>query len=124
MVKLKSPEQLKKEFEERKKAHQLKKQKEKERYEKARRAVKKALADKLSTANEKCAQKPSITPQIETYSINIYGNNYIERESAEEDLYTKEELMNIEELYPDEVGKINWDVFDMLVKKVRQSFHN
>lgn len=120
MVKLKSPEQLKKEFEERKKAHQLKKQKEKERYEKARRAVKKALADKLSTANEKCAQKPSIAPQIETYSINIYGNNYIERESAEEDLYC-----SIEELKEAErrgEGEINWDVWHKLVKKIQNCF--
>lgn len=46
----------------------------------------------------------------------VYRTNTMERESREEDLYTKEELMNPPE---EESGRINIDVWNRLVKECR-----
>lgn len=119
MVKLKSPEQLRLQFEERKKAHQLKKQKEKERYRKASESIKKAIADKLST-KAKQMQPEAKEVAKKAIDISIYNSNLIERESAEEDLYS-----SIEELKEAErrgEGEINWDVWHKLVKRIQNCF--
>lgn len=38
----------------------------------------------------------------------------------EDNLYTFEELMNIEQLYPNETGRINWNFYNYLVNKTKQ----
>lgn len=48
--------------------------------------------------------------------IPIYRQKYMERQTSDDDLYTKEELMNPPE---GEYGKINWTVWDRLVEKVK-----
>ena len=39
----------------------------------------------------------------------------------EGDLYTKEELENIETMHPEERGRINWSTWNKLVDKVRKT---
>lgn len=42
----------------------------------------------------------------------------------EDNLYTFDELMNIELLYPNETGRINWLKFNEIVERVRNEIHN
>lgn len=42
----------------------------------------------------------------------------------EDNLYTFDELMNIEQLYPNETGRINWLKFNEIVERVRNEIHN
>lgn len=55
-----------------------------------------------------------------TTEFTIYKNNSVERYTAEEDLYTLYELQHIEELYPEEQGRINWDVWNKLIEESRK----
>lgn len=53
----------------------------------------------------------------------IYGNDSrFEREPREEDMYTKYELEHIEELYPEENGRINWLKWNEVVEECRRMF--
>ena len=53
--------------------------------------------------------------------VPIYRTNDMQRESREEDLYTKEELMNPPE---EETGVIRWDVWERLVNEYRSKLQN
>lgn len=53
----------------------------------------------------------------------IYGSDSrFEREPREEDMYTKYELEHIEELYPEEKGRINWLKWNEVVEECRRMF--
>lgn len=56
--------------------------------------------------------------------VPIYHTNDMERESREEDLYTEYELRHIEELYPEESGRINWSSWFRLVNEYRSKLEN
>ena len=56
-------------------------------------------------------------------TVSVYNEKYTEREPREEDLYTKEELMNIE-LFPEETGRINWEYWNKLVSEVKKILQN
>ena len=56
--------------------------------------------------------------------VPIYHTNDMERESREEDLYTEYELHHIEELYPEETGRINWSSWERLVNEYRSKLEN
>jgi len=54
-------------------------------------------------------------------TVSVYNEKWIEREPREEDLYTKEELMNPPE---GEDGRINWDFYQKLVAEVKKILQN
>ena len=56
--------------------------------------------------------------------VPIYHTNDMEREMREEDLYTEYELHHIEELYPEESGRIDWSSWFRLVNEYRSKFEN
>ena len=92
-----------------------KKRLQEQKYKNAQESTKKALADKLSTKDEKTSQNDCKQPQIElSRTIRIYNVKYIERFADDEDLYqTREEL---EEAMP---NNINWTLWDSLVNKTK-----
>lgn len=119
MGKLRTPEQLQLFFNKQKelnlKKRERQKQKQKKAYKKASEEVKKTLADKTVHNNKITAHKQKEgTKRLQC--ITIYHSNLIERETAYTDLYSKEELINIETLFPGEMGRINWDKFYELVE--------
>ena len=101
---------------------QRKKLKQKQHYKKASEKVQQQLKKKHAK-EEKQKQPKQKEVHIIHYAVSIYNSNLIERETAEEDLYTKNELQNIEILYPEETGRINWNNFNKLVDKVRKTFY-
>ena len=113
---IRTQESLQKLFEASRLSSLKRKQKEQLKYKKAQEAVKKALADKLSTKDKKLAQKAQEQPQIEfSRTITIYNTRYVERFIGEDDLYmTREQL---EEAMP---HNINWTLWDKLVNKTRK----
>ena len=112
---LRTDEQLKQLFDKIKLSQQRKKEREKQHYKKASQKVKKEL-DRKHIKEQKQSQPEPLKQVKMAFSLSIYNSSLIERESAEEDLYqTREELMN------DTTGKINWDVWDRLVKRLRNT---
>ena len=113
---IRTQESLEKLFEASRLSSLKRKQKEQLKYKKAQEAVKKALADKLSTKDKKLAQNGWKQPQIEfSRTITIYNTRYVERFVGDDDLYkTREEL---EEAMP---HNINWTLWDELVNKTRK----
>ena len=113
---IRTQESLEKLFEASRLSSLKRKQKEQLKYKKAQEAVKKALADKLSTKDKKLAQNGWKQPQIEfARTITVYNTRYVERFVGEDDLYkTREEL---EEAMP---HNINWTLWDELVNKTRK----
>lgn len=113
---LNTQEKLQKLFEASRARQAKKKLLQQQRYKKAQQAVKKALADKLSKQQEKCAQRQNASAQIETRApLNIYRTRYIERFVDDYDLYlTREEL---EEAMP---NNINWKLWNELVEQTRK----
>lgn len=60
--------------------------------------------------------------QRENRTIPIYHRKWMVRERYDEELYTKYELEHIEELYPEEQGRINFDVFWRLVNEFKEKY--
>ena len=113
---IRTKEQLKQLFQERKEIKQRQLQREKEKYKKASQQVKQLLMKKYKAKVEK-PQPEQNKPSNFNFSISIYKSSTIERVSADEDLYqTREELMD------DESGSINWDKWDEMVTKLRKEF--
>ena len=112
---IRTQESLQKLFEASRLRNEKKKRLQEQKYKNAQQAVKKALADKLSTKDEKTPQKDWKQPQIElSRTIHIYNVKYIERFADDDDLYqTREEL---EEAMP---NNINWTLWDSLVNKTK-----
>lgn len=78
----------------------------------------KALEEEKRKKREKeDAKKKYITSR----TVSVYNEKWIEREAREEDLYTKEELMNPPE---GETGVIRWDVWERLVNEYRSKLEN
>ena len=111
---LRTKEQLELLFLERKRINEKRKERERKRYKKASEAVKKALAKKHKQQTPTQPQSPFKC----SLSIAIYGSNFIERFTDEEDLYqTRHELMEAEDRGE---GAINWTKFDQLIKRYRE----
>lgn len=81
----------------------------------AKRIKIRELQELANTINKKPQQDIKITST--TYTV--YNNPTRERDIKETDIYTKYELEHIEELYPQEEGRINWDFFYELVEKIK-----
>lgn len=113
---IRTKEQLKQLFQERKEIKQRQKQREREKYKKASQSVKKALMDKYK-AEQKKTQPEQNKPSNFNFSISIYKSSTIERVSADEDLYQTRE-----ELDQDGSGEINWNKWNELVNKLRKEF--
>lgn len=116
-------------MEESRRRQERKKRLEKEK--KALQALKRKQEHKLIRQREKEAQKAQELAEIkrrqleeeerlrEMRTLNIYRTKYLERFPDENELYTKEELMNPPE---GETGKINWDKMDALIEEVKNIF--
>lgn len=116
MGRLRTSEELKILFQQRKEIKQRQAAKQREAYKKASQAVKKQLMDKYK-AEQKKTQPEQNKPSNFNYSLTIYHTSTVERYSSDEDLYqTREELMN------DSTGEINWKLWDELVTKLRKEF--
>ena len=113
---LRTQESLEKLFEASRLRQQRLKEQETKKYRNAQESTKKALADKLSTKDEKMPQKAQEQPKIEfSRIIAIYNTKYIERFIGEDDLYvTREQL---EQAMP---HNINWTLWDSLVNKTKK----
>lgn len=92
------------------------KKKEREKKKKALLSLKKIKA-REKIRKEEIRRERKKEPQILIISrgFNVYNNKYIEREIADEDLYTtREELQEAEKRGE---GKINWYIWDKLLQK-------
>lgn len=138
MTKLYTKERLKEIWEQRKQERlqeklKIKKQKQKEYQEYYRnlgKAKDKALKDsklqeiyqlaaKIKTLQE---DKTKTKEPISQFIYQVNGSNIIARENREDSLYTMYELQHIEDLYPEESGRINWKLWNILVTKLRKKF--
>lgn len=100
-------------FEESRERQIRKKQQEKLKYKKAQEAIKKALADIQSKEQKKAAQNAQKQPQIKiSRTLTIYNTRFIERFTDDELYSSRQELMEAERRGE---GRINWDVWDMLI---------
>ena len=116
---IRTQESLEKLFEASRLRQQRLKEQETKKYKNAKQAVKKALADKLSTKDKKLAQNGWKQPQIEfSRTITIYNTRYVERFVGEDDLYVTREQLKEAEARGE--GKIKWDKFDELVNNTRK----
>ena len=106
--------QQRREINERKRERELKKQKERQE------RLKRFKDERLPTIFIKSQPEEQKQPQIK---LQVYGSNFIERFTDEEDLYTLFELKNIEKLYPNEYGRINWSVWFALVEKTHEKLN-
>jgi len=93
------------------------KQRQKLKYKKAQEATKKILKGK----SIKKAKQPPEKPLKYAYSLTIYQSHQVERETNEDNLYSLYELQHIEELFPEEEGRINWIVWNKLIDKYRKN---
>lgn len=116
MGRLRTSEELKILFQERKAIKQRQAAKQREAYKKASQAVKKQLQEKYKAKVEK-PQPEQNKPSNFNFSISIYKSSTIERVSADEDLYQTRE-----ELDQDGSGEINWNKWNELVNKLRKEF--
>lgn len=113
---IRTKESLEKLFEASRLRQQRLKEQETKKYRNAQESTKKALADKLSTKDEKMPQKAQEQPKIEfSRIIAIYNTKYIERFIGEDDLYTSRE--ELEQAMP---NNINWKLWDSLVNKTKK----
>ena len=119
MASIRTPEQIKQMLEERKRIKEKQKLLQQQRYRKASEAVKKDLARKHKQQLKQQQQTKKEQPQFQ-FKLTIYTSPLVERFQDEKDLYTKEELLNIETLYPEEEGRLNWPFFNYLVEKVKK----
>lgn len=78
----------------------------------------KALEKEKRKKREKEEEKKKY---ITSRTVSVYNEKWIEREPREEDLYTKEELMNPPE---EESGRINWSTWNRLVNEYRSKLQN
>ena len=117
---IRTQESLQKLFEASRLRNEKRKRLQEQKYKNAKQAVKKALADKLSTKDKKLAQNGWKQPQIEfSRTITIYNTRYVERFVGDDDLYkTREEL---EEAMP---HNVNWTLWDELVNKTKKDLKN
>ncbi len=113
---LRTPEDIKQLLQQRKELNERKKERELKRYRKAQEQTKKQLKHKTSTNIKQTPEKPLKY----AYSLTIYQSHQVERETNEENLYSLYELQHIEELFPEEEGRINWIVWDKLIDKYRK----
>ena len=114
---LRTKESLKKLFEASRARNEKKKRLQEQKYRNAQESTRKALADKLTTKQEKVAQKAQKQPQIEsTRFISVYNTKYIERFADENELYTTRE--QLEEAMP---NNINWSLWDKLIEETKKS---
>lgn len=120
---IRTKESLQRLFTESKRRQQRLKEQEREKYKKASQSVKKALADKLSTKDEKMPQKAQ-EQQTEAISriLSIYNTRYIERHTADDDLYVTREQLKEAEARGE--GKIKWDKFNEIVEQTKQMLNN
>ena len=139
MTKLYTKERLKEIWEQRKQERlkqklKIKKQKEKEYQEYYRslgKAKDKALKDSKLQEIYQLAHKIKILQEDKTktkepisqFIYQVNGSNIIARENREDSLYTKYELQHIEDLYPEETGRINWKLWNILITKLRKKFN-
>ena len=86
--------------------------------DKAIQEAKKAFTDKLIEEEKKYAQEPP--KWLTTKEYDDIGNSLFD----ETKLYTKEELINIEIICPNEQGCIRWDVWDKLIEKTKETITN
>ena len=108
-LKAKEAERKKRKKETVKKLQQVyKKQKE------ALRQAKKDLTDKL------ISQRKITPPEPPKWLTEPLANNVGDSLFNEDNLYTFEELVNIEQLYPKEEGRLDWMKFNELVEKGRK----
>ena len=113
---IRTKESLEKLFEASRLRNEKRKRLQEQKYKNAQEAVKKALADKLSTKDKKLAQNGCKQPQIEfSRIIAIYNTKYVERFIGEDDLYTSRE--ELEQAMP---NNINWKLWDSLVNKTKK----
>lgn len=75
---------------------------------------KKAKVNELISQRQKPQQKPP--KWLTTKEYDDIGNSLFN----EDNLYTFQELVNIETLYPNEEGRLNWLKFNELVEKGRK----
>lgn len=111
---MRTQEELEEYFAKRRKAEAYKRWVEERKRINAREAVKKELKKKQKQLQQ---QQQIIT--VEHKSVIIADVNYYQH-LTDDELYTKEELMNIEQLYPNETGRINWNFYNYLVNKTKQ----
>lgn len=95
------------------------KQRQKLKYKKAQEATKKLLKNKSIKEAKLAAPEPKETPYFK-FSITVYNSPLIERFPDEDNLYSLYELQHIEELHPEEEGRINWIVWNKLIDKYRK----
>lgn len=138
MTKLYTKERLKEIWEQRKQERlqeklKTKKQKQKqyqEYYRSLGKTKDKALKDSKLQEIYQLAHKIKILQEDKTktkepisqFIYQVNGSNIIARENREDSLYTMYELQHLEDLYPEESGRINWSLWYKLIEKLRKEF--
>lgn len=114
---IKTPEQLKQLFEERKAIQQRKKEQEKRKLEKAKLSVKKSLTRKYKAEHKQTQNNPIQSPKFQ--KITIYHSNQFVKEPDENDLYQSWEEIKDAETNPDEQGRLNWNKLQELITRTK-----
>ena len=120
MGKLRTKEQLKELFNERKRIQQKRIEQQKKRYRIASEIVKKALADKQSNEQKQTDCSP-INMTTEAHFENpIKPSRYTGRFTYEDDVYQSWDEIKQAEQFPNETGRLNWDKLFQIIEQGRK----
>ena len=102
---------------------QLREKKEKRLKREMKRTQKQQQIEMERTEKQRIKQEK--TTLLLQRTVTVYHTRYVEKGFDESELYSKYELQNIEKLYPNEQGRINWTLFKKLVEETKNFFcHN
>ena len=112
------------------KQKQLQRQKHQKQLQELYKNVDKSLKqEKKQKAEEIINSFKQITPEqkettiTSTVEVIIYNNPLWERiDFNEDELYSMDDLLHIEQHYPNEEGRINWKAFEELTNKTRNKY--
>ena len=113
------------------KQKQLQRQKHQKQLQELYKNVDKSLKqEKKQKAEEIINSFKQITPEqkettiTSTVEVIIYNNPLWERiDFNEDELYSMDDLLHIEQHYPNEEGRINWKAFEELTNKTRNKIY-
>lgn len=128
MGRLRTQEQLKELFNERKRIQQKKVEQQKKRYRKASEIVKKALSDKLSIEQKQIDCRANEGHSDTHFNNSINTSRYVGRFAYEDDVFQSWDELREAELNPKENGRLNWDKLFQIIeqgrKEVEQAVEN
>ncbi len=106
--------------------HQKQLQELYKKVDKTLKQEKKQKAEEIINSFKQLAPEPPKQVIEQTsITITVYNNPLIEKlDWNDDELYSMDDLLHIEQRYPNEEGRINWKAFEELTNKTRNKIYN